>query len=99
MPAHATIWGYAYPNLTISCPEAQTLLDPTGDIYTVIENLFEEFIPLFKEDFIHIGGDEVHSMECWAQSPKVHALSLSPSTCLPLSQLITFLLFAVRCLP
>ena len=35
MPGHAAIWGVAYPNTTITCPEGagpgyQTLLNPTA---------------------------------------------------------------------
>ena len=48
MPAHASIWGAGYPDLTISCPDGQTLLDPTGPVYVAFDNLLTEFIPLFR---------------------------------------------------
>lgn len=74
MPAHAAIWGAGYPDLVISCAAGQTLLDPTGPVYPVLRGLLKEFAPLFTtSDFIHLGGDEVHSFACWEQSPKVQA--------------------------
>jgi hexosaminidase len=74
MPAHATIWGKAYPNLTISCEGGQTLLNPTGPVYDVFKGLLEEFAPAFRTtDFIHLGGDEVWNMNCWEESEEVQA--------------------------
>lgn len=74
MPAHATIWGAAYPNLTIPCPGDQVLLNPTGPVYPVLQGLLEEFKPLFNtSDYIHIGGDEVLNYKCWEQSEEVTA--------------------------
>lgn len=76
-PAHATAWGTGYPNLVISCPDGQSLLNPTeaGGVYTVIEGLLAEFIPLFKTDMVHWGGDEVEDTTCWEQSPQVQAFA------------------------
>jgi hexosaminidase len=77
MPAHATAFGIAYPELTLSCPGGETLLNPvpssTGgqDIYKVINDLFSEFIPIFGSDVIHIGGDEVQTYQCWNTSTEV----------------------------
>lgn len=33
VPAHADVWGKCSPNLVISCPNGQTLVDPTGPVY------------------------------------------------------------------
>lgn len=75
MPAHATVWGIAYPNLTITCPPGVTgevLLDPTGPVYPVFTALLQEYIPLFNTTtHIHIGGDEVWSLACWQASEAV----------------------------
>jgi hexosaminidase len=66
VPAHATAWGRGYPALTISCPTGQTLVDPTdtGLLYSTIEGLLDEFVPIFNTDFIHFGGDEVEDFTC-----------------------------------
>lgn len=74
MPAHAAIWGAAYPDLAIDCPGDQVLLNPTGPVYPVFKGLMEEFVPLFNtSDFIHVGGDEVLSYACWENSPVVQS--------------------------
>lgn len=72
-PAHATIWGAAYPNLTITCPDGQTLLNPTGPVYPVLDDLLTEFADVFTTDFVHLGGDEVESLECWQESAEVQS--------------------------
>jgi len=33
-------------------------------LYTVVDGLMAEFIPLFKTDFMHFGGDELWSYKC-----------------------------------
>lgn len=73
MPAHASVWGKAYPDLVITCdePGGQTLLNPTGPVYDVFDGLLTEYEGVFTHDFIHIGGDEVHSMACWGNSSLV----------------------------
>lgn len=77
MPAHASIWGVAYPNLTITCPptvRGETLLTPTGEALEVFAGLLEEFLPLFNTtQYVHIGGDEVWTYACWEDSPRVAA--------------------------
>eukprot|EP01138_Halocafeteria_seosinensis_P008853 gb/GECG01009049.1/.p1 GENE.gb/GECG01009049.1/~~gb/GECG01009049.1/.p1 ORF type:complete len:482 (+),score=46.27 gb/GECG01009049.1/:1-1446(+) len=78
MPAHASSWGLAYPQLTIQCPGHQTLLDPTDtdsfNVYAVFDDLMEEFDPLFNTSgFFHIGGDEVKDTYCWQTSSKVQS--------------------------
>lgn len=76
LPAHAQAWGTGYPNLIIDCPGDQPLADPTpqGAVYSTVTGLLKEFLPLFyTADFVHFGGDEVESLDCWANSPKVQA--------------------------
>ena len=72
MPAHASSWGRAYPELTIQCPGHQTLLDPTDtdsfNVYEVFDDLMGEFDPLFNTSgFFHIGGDEAPKKQ-WKES-------------------------------
>jgi hexosaminidase len=73
MPAHAAIWGVGYPQFTISCKDGQTLLNPTPNagLYEAIDSLLGEFLPLFRTDFIHFGGDEVSNLQCWLEDPGV----------------------------
>lgn len=75
MPAHADIWGVGYPGLVISCDDGQTLLNPTdnGGVYQAVEALLDEFTPLFGNQVIHFGGDEVEDLTCWNQSAEVQA--------------------------
>jgi hexosaminidase len=75
MPAHAEIWGAGYPQFTISCKDGQTLLNPNpaSGVYDAIDSLLGEFLPLFRTDFIHFGGDEVSNLQCWAEDPGVQA--------------------------
>lgn len=79
MPAHADIWGAGYPELIISCPNGQSLLNPTDDggVYDTVDGLLQEFVPLFKVDFIHFGGDEVQDLTCWNESAEVQAFMKS----------------------
>jgi N-acetyl-beta-hexosaminidase len=44
LPAHARAWGKGYPELVVSCPGGQTLIDPRdtpGGIYDVVDALLE----------------------------------------------------------
>jgi hexosaminidase len=79
MPGHAAIWGKGYPQLEITCPGGQSLLNPIDDgsaysTYTVIDNLLTEYAPIFyTADTVHFGGDEVSSLQCWNESTAVQA--------------------------
>lgn len=75
MPAHSSIWANGYPDLVITCdePDAQPLLDPTGPVYEVLDNLLTEFAGVQDAGYVHLGGDEVHSYACWNSSAKVQA--------------------------
>ena len=76
LPAHADAWSLGYPDLIINCSApGQPLADPTptGKMYDTVRGLLAEFIPLFRTDFVHFGGDEVQNLDCWQQSPKVQA--------------------------
>ena len=75
MPAHASIWGAGYPQFTISCSDGQTLLNPVpaAGLYDAIDGLLGEFLPLFKTDTIHFGGDEVQNLQCWGEDAGVKA--------------------------
>jgi len=68
VPAHATAWCVAYPELA-SAPGPYKLerrwgvFDPTlnpikGTTYEFLDKFFQEMATLFDDDYIHIGGDE-----------------------------------------
>jgi len=68
VPAHATSWIVAYPELA-SSPDKRTIerrwgimdptINPTDDfVYIFLDKFFEEMSELFTDDYIHIGGDE-----------------------------------------
>jgi hexosaminidase len=42
-----------------------------------VQGLLQEFVPLFKTDFIHYGGDEVQDLTCWNESAAVQAFMTS----------------------
>ena len=73
MPAHASIWGAGYPEFVIVCSDGQTLLNPvpSAGLYDAVDKLLFEFMPLFKTDVIHFGGDEVQNLQCWTEDAGV----------------------------
>lgn len=75
MPGHAAIWGRGYPELTVSCSNGQTLLNPSdgSGIYQAVDSLLKEFAPILGTDTVHFGGDEVSNYECWLESAEVAA--------------------------
>lgn len=78
MPGHTRSFTAAYPDL--SCTGEAVELAKYGGIYPVIlcpgkeetfeflENLWDEIIPLFDSDVIHIGGDEAPKTR-WVECP------------------------------
>ncbi len=77
VPGHAYSWGYAYPNLTITCParfdgnENNRPLDPTNEFtYEVISAVLDFINEVFPDNYIHLGGDELN-FKCWELSPIV----------------------------
>lgn len=68
---HTLSWrdGAGVPNLLCECPDNDPKLigpiDPTlEENYHFIRTLFTEISELFKDKFLHLGGDEVN-MTCW----------------------------------
>lgn len=68
VPAHATSWIYAYPELGSGVlPESvergwgikdQTLNPIKESTYKFLDKFFEEMATLFPDEYLHIGGDE-----------------------------------------
>ena len=74
IPGHTYSWGLAYPNLTVACPPKVTSdigtinsvgLDMTKEeTYALVEGLLQELAGVFRDSYMHLGGDEVQ-FECY----------------------------------
>lgn len=80
MPGHVTSWLTAYPEWG-SQPVRATdrfgvhaaALNPTDEaVYAAIEALIGELAAVFPDDYLHIGGDEVHP-QWWRDSAEIQA--------------------------
>lgn len=82
LPGHATSWFVGYPELA-TAPGSYTLdkkfgvlnpvMDPTKNgVYRFLDTFFQEMATLFPDEYIHIGGDEVHTHD-WENSKTVQA--------------------------
>ncbi|KAI2810900.1 hypothetical protein BLOT_002068 [Blomia tropicalis] len=77
-PGHTWSWGLGQPGLLTPCygPNGQPNgifgpIDPTKpNNFKFIRNLFTEIASRFKDQYIHLGGDEV-SFDCWATNPSI----------------------------
>lgn len=60
------------PNVAVFAKHAQKeILDPSNDkVYTFFKSFFQEIKSLFKDDFIHLGMDEVY-YDCWLSNPSI----------------------------
>ncbi|MEM7096697.1 MAG: family 20 glycosylhydrolase [Pseudomonadota bacterium] len=80
LPGHMTHWIAAYPELA---PEGFAVeptkrfgvhpacLDPTGDhVYKFLGEIFAEVVGVFGDEYVHLGGDEVHP-KWWSESESV----------------------------
>ena len=83
LPGHATAVLAAFPNL--SCTGGPFTVVPGGlwpitdilcagndTVFTFLEDVFKEVVPLFPSAIIHIGGDEANKAE-WERCPKCQA--------------------------
>lgn len=69
---HTRSWGVAHPELLTPCYDNSGKatgqlgpMDPSKtSTYDFLRELFREVQQIFKDEFIHIGGDEVE-FECW----------------------------------
>ena len=75
MPGHTNHWLTRYPEWGLYPAAAsnrfgvhQACLDPTNEaVYTALESLLGEVASVFPDQYIHIGGDEVHP-RWWRES-------------------------------
>ena len=81
VPGHVTSWLTAYPAWGVRQVEPtqrfgvhEACLDPTDErLYEVLERLFKEVSEVFPDEYIHIGGDEVHPV-WWSEDPRVQKM-------------------------
>ncbi|XP_021348205.1 uncharacterized protein LOC110447083 [Mizuhopecten yessoensis] len=77
-PGHTYSWGLSRPDLLTQCYQGTHPvngylgpLDPSkNETYRFLKNLFNEVLHVFKDEYIHLGGDEV-PMTCWSSNPEV----------------------------
>jgi hexosaminidase len=80
MPGHSTSWILAYPGLSPDAHITQlpivfgtptAVLDPTLEsTYKFINTLVEEMGKIFRDEYFHIGGDEVQG-KAWLSDPHI----------------------------
>lgn len=80
-PGHTQSWGLGQRDLLTECYDTKTntstgsygpinpILDST---WTFLKDLYTEIFQVFKDEYIHLGGDEV-SFKCWQSNPKIQA--------------------------
>ncbi|KAF7277868.1 hypothetical protein GWI33_009122 [Rhynchophorus ferrugineus] len=76
-PGHTRSWGVSHPELLTNCSALEEgalgPLDPTRErTYEFLKELLGEVKSVFKDQFIHLGGDEV-GFECWQSNADVVA--------------------------
>ncbi|KAH3757196.1 Beta-hexosaminidase subunit alpha [Pelomyxa schiedti] len=79
MPGHTASWGLGYPGITADCwdylldaqttyPENRIPLNPANNLtFNIIDSLIKDSLSVFSSDYVHVGGDEVHT-DCWDNS-------------------------------
>ncbi|UYV75455.1 HEXB [Cordylochernes scorpioides] len=74
-PGHTMSWGPGQPGLLTECYKNGKPDGTHGPInpilpstYTFIESFLSEITSVFKDDYFHVGGDEV-SFKCWKSNP------------------------------
>ena len=96
IPGHSSSWLVNYPELAPKSKRGVThdnatrfgvhkaCFDPTSDaLYDLLDNLFTELASVFPDEYVHIGGDEVHP-EWWQADEHIqsfmHAAGLQDIT-------------------
>ncbi|XP_030762521.1 beta-hexosaminidase subunit alpha-like isoform X2 [Sitophilus oryzae] len=74
-PGHTRSWGASHPEILTDCSAVQSgalgPLDPTKtETYTFLNDLLSEVRGVFKDAYIHLGGDEV-GFECWENNEDI----------------------------
>ncbi|KAG0366909.1 hypothetical protein BGZ54_004716 [Gamsiella multidivaricata] len=82
MPGHAWSWSRSFPEIT-SCLDGYPSYSrfsaepPSGQLnpiipktYEVVQGVYDQFLPLFKDKYAHAGADEVN-INCWNNTDSV----------------------------
>ncbi|KAL5021202.1 hypothetical protein ScPMuIL_000357 [Solemya velum] len=77
-PGHTYSWGLSRPDILTQCYQGGRPvngylgpMDPSkNETFRFLKNLFNEVFHVFKDKFVHLGGDEV-PMTCWSSNPEV----------------------------
>ncbi|WAR12600.1 HEXB-like protein [Mya arenaria] len=78
--SHSFSW-FGYPEIKSTCytRNGKAVRGPIGPInpaknetYEFMSNLFNEIFDVFPDEFVHLGGDELHD-SCWATNPTITA--------------------------
>ncbi|CAG2212130.1 HEXA_B [Mytilus edulis] len=77
-PGHTYSWGLSRPDLLTQCYQGAHPvngylgpMDPSkNETYRFLKNFFNEVMHVFKDQYLHLGGDEV-PMTCWSSNPDV----------------------------
>ncbi|XP_052231450.1 uncharacterized protein LOC127844929 isoform X1 [Dreissena polymorpha] len=77
-PGHTYSWGLSRPDILTQCYQGNNPvdgylgpLDPSkNETFRFLKNFFKDVLHVFKDEYLHIGGDEV-PMTCWQSNPEV----------------------------
>lgn len=77
-PGHTYSWGLSRPDLLTQCYQGDRPvdgylgpMDPTkNETFRFLKNFFKDVLHVFKDQYIHLGGDEV-PMTCWQSNSEV----------------------------
>ena len=78
-PGHVGAMGVGYPDLVTRCYSNGTPNGKSGPVnpinetnFDLLSALWNEVATVFKDDYVHLGGDEV-SFDCWMSNPEIQA--------------------------
>jgi len=75
LPGHSQAIGASHPELLTECGTMgpSEPLDATKPrVYDFVHALYDDIISVFKDEWIHAGGDEV-SLQCWANNTAIQS--------------------------
>ncbi|KAH9503536.1 hypothetical protein Btru_068142 [Bulinus truncatus] len=81
-PGHTYSWGLSRPELLTQCYTGNSPvkgylgpIDPSkNSTYRFLKTLFQEVMEVFKDQYLHLGGDEV-PLGCWQSNSEVMAFA------------------------
>ncbi|KAI8790496.1 beta-hexosaminidase subunit alpha isoform X2 [Biomphalaria glabrata] len=81
-PGHTYSWGLSRPELLTQCYSGSSPvkgylgpIDPSkNSTYRFLKTLFQEVMDVFKDQYLHLGGDEV-PLGCWQSNAEVMAFA------------------------